>query len=144
MANQDVAAAVDTASPLPGGSERILVVDDDPKIVEMIAHMLASLGYHPMIDTNSVHALEEFELMPKRYDGVVLDQKMPGMTGDILAEKMLGLRPGLPIILCTAFSDTLPKERLDAVGIKHLIMKPIVMKELAEHLRKALDGNKTA
>ncbi len=144
MANQNIEAAVDTASPLPGGTERVLVVDDDAKIVEMVAQMLASLGYHPMIETSSKHALEEYELYPKRYDAVVLDQKMPDIMGVDLAASMLALRPELPIVLCTAFSDAITRERLDAVGIRHMIMKPIVMKELAIHLRQALDRNKKA
>ncbi len=144
MTDQNIEAAIDTAVPLPGGTERVLVVDDDAKIVEMVAHMLASLGYHPMIDTSSIHALEEYELYPKRFDAVVLDQKMPGLMGDELAARMLALRPDLPIILCTAFSDAITKERVDEIGIKHMIMKPIVMKEMAIHLRQALDGNKKA
>jgi FixJ family two-component response regulator len=67
---------------------------------------------------------------------------MPNMTGDKLALELLRIRPGIPIILCTGFSESLTEEKAKALGIQELVMKPLVMKDLAAVVRRALDQKK--
>lgn len=64
---------------------------------------------------------------------------MPGITGDILAQKMLAVQPNLPIIICTGFSERMNDEKAAALGVKGLLMKPVGRFELAETVRKALE-----
>ncbi|MDA8165572.1 MAG: response regulator, partial [Desulfobacteraceae bacterium] len=71
---------------------------------------------------------------------VLTDMTMPGKTGEDVARELLVLRPGLPVILCTGFSESMNVEKARALGIRQLLMKPVIMSELARAVRAALDG----
>ena len=131
------AAALDSA-PLPTGGGRVLFVDDEPTIVQLAERMLTSLGYDPVVTNRSPEALRIFERDPQGFDIVVTDQVMPEMTGADLTKSMLALRPDLPIVLCTGFSEKFPREEAEAAGIREFVMKPIVRRDLAEALARAL------
>ena len=129
----------DAERPIPTGTERVLFVDDEPEIVQLVAEMLRTLGYQPVTFTRSLDALQAFRDAPTRFDLVITDQIMPAMTGAELAKEIIGIRPGIPIVLCTGFSRTLSPEQAAAVGVREFIMKPIVRRQLAETLRRALE-----
>jgi signal transduction histidine kinase/ActR/RegA family two-component response regulator len=124
----------------PGGSERILLVDDEAMLVQMTAQLLERLGYRVAAETSSPRALERFRAAPGEFDLVITDMTMPGVTGKELAREVLGLRPRLPVILCTGFSDAIDEATAREMGIRAFIVKPIVMRELAETVRRVLDG----
>jgi PAS domain S-box-containing protein len=124
---------------LPSGHERVLLVDDENQIILMEKQMLERLGYHVTTRTSSIEAREAFREQPDKFDLVITDMTMPNMTGDKLAEEFLEIRPDIPIILCTGFSEKISKKRADAMGFKGFLMKPIVMKNLAKTIREALD-----
>ena len=137
----NVAVFAKTArKPMPEGDESIMIVEDEETIALMEKQMLASLGYRVSIMANSLEALHEFAGRPDRYDLVITDMAMPGMNGDELALKMLALRPDLPIILCTGFSEIIDESRAKAIGIREFVMKPIIKRGLAEIVRKTLDA----
>ena len=98
-------AAEEEQEPLPVGNESVLFVDDEPDIVKMEAQMLSALGYKSTVTSRSLEALGFFEESPNRFDIVITDQVMPGMTGSELAKELLRIRPDLPVILCTGFSS---------------------------------------
>ncbi|MFO7868009.1 MAG: response regulator, partial [Bacteroidales bacterium] len=89
--------------------------------------------------TSSMEALEEFKAAPEDYSLVITDQTMPNMTGVELARALLQVRKDLPIILCTGFSDLVDEEKAKKEGIKQYVLKPIVMKEMANAVRSVLD-----
>jgi CheY-like chemotaxis protein len=122
-----------------GGSERILFVDDEKIIVELGRRMLDSLGYHVTARASSIEALELFRARHSDFDLVVTDMTMPNMTGADLAKKMLGIRPELPIILCTGFSETISEEKAKEIGIRGFVMKPLSRTDLATVIRNVLD-----
>jgi nitrogen-specific signal transduction histidine kinase/ActR/RegA family two-component response regulator len=129
--------------PLPlGGRERILFVDDEKAIVEIGQKLLERLGYEVVSRTSSVEALELFRAKPESFDLVVTDMTMPNMTGDKLARELMGIRPDIPVILCTGFSERITEEKAKLLGIREFVMKPLVMKDLAKSMRRALDGQK--
>jgi len=130
----------ETTAPLPSGTERILFVDDEPVITRLAARMLESLGYDPSVAGDGVKALEMFEQNPDRFDLVITDQVMPEMTGSELVDRLLAMRPNLPIILCTGFSDKMSAEQAMAAGVREYVMKPIARRDLAEAIRRALDN----
>lgn len=130
-------ASVET---LPGGDERILLVDDEGQIVEAMSQTLESLGYRVDSYTDSLEALRAFTEQRDRFDLVLTDMTMPAMTGRELAQRILSLSPGTPIVLCTGFSEMIDAGRSRAVGIREFIMKPIIKADLARIIRKALDG----
>ncbi len=129
---------------VPGGSERILFVDDEPFQTDLGCQMLGRLGYRVQAFTRSSEALEAFEADPEAVDLVITDMTMPEMTGDELARRIMAIRPDLPIILCTGYSERMTEEAAEALGIRGFAMKPIIIRELALLLRQILDGSPTA
>ena len=128
-----------TTSPLPMGIERVLFVDDEEMIVEMSRGVLGSLGYRVTIAHDGREAWNLFFEDPSRFDLVITDQTMPDITGITLAQKMLGVRKEMPIILCTGYSELVSAEKAKEAGISWFLMKPVVKKELAEAVRRVLD-----
>ena len=128
------------AMPLPSGTERVLFVDDETMLVDMSQQILQRLGYQVTACTSSVEALQHFQNDPSAFDLIITDMTMPHMTGKELATAILKINPELPIILCTGFSETISEEAAKHIGIQAFILKPIVMNELAETMRKVLDG----
>jgi CheY-like chemotaxis protein len=102
--------------------------------------MLERLGYSVACRTSSVEALELFKTRPDSFDLVITDMTMPNLTGDRLAIELINIRPDIPIILCTGFSDQINEHKAGEMGIRKFILKPIVMTVLAETVRSALDG----
>ena len=100
---------------------------------------LESLGYKVTTRTSSAEALELFKAKPEKFDLVVTDMTMPNMTGDELAEELIALRSDIPVILCTGFSTRINKEKAQRMGIRALVMKPIVRREIAKTIRLVLD-----
>ncbi len=123
---------------VPAGNERVLVVDDEPQIVEMIRLMLEGLGYRVTATVESSEALKHFRDAPDNFDLVITDMTMPGMTGLDLAGEIMAIRPEVPVILCTGFSAVVSAETAEAGGIRAFIMKPIIRKDLAKVIRKVL------
>jgi len=138
----DITAPVKAEHPksILGGSERILIVDDEKMLVAVVQQVLQHLGYEAVSRTSPIEALELFKAKPDHFDLVITDQTMPGMTGDALAKELLSIRPTLPVIICTGYSHTIDQERAMKIGIKALVMKPILINEIAAAVRKALDN----
>jgi signal transduction histidine kinase/ActR/RegA family two-component response regulator len=120
------------------GNERLLLIDDEPSLVEIGQNMLERLGYTVQVCTSSLEALSLFEAHPLDFDAVITDQTMPGMTGLELAGRMLRVRPDLPIILCTGYSSQINEELVRSSGIKGFLMKPLNKASLATTLRRTL------
>ena len=121
------------------GCERILLVDDEGTIVRFEKLMLERLGYNVSAFVSSIDALETFISSPDEFDLVITDMSMPGVTGDQFAKKLNAIRKGIPVILCTGFSETINQEKAASLGIKGFLMKPIIRSELAKMVRKVLD-----
>ena len=124
---------------LTGGREKVLFIDDEPLIAEMAKRHLERLGYEVEIRTDSREALELFKKRHAEFDLVITDVTMPNISGDRLAEQLLKIEPGLPIILCTGFSTRISEQRIAQLGIKAVAMKPLVRDELARLVREVLD-----
>jgi len=125
---------------LPGGTERILFVDDEPSIVEMVRQLLESLGYDVICKNSSTEALELFRDRPQDFDLVITDMTMPHMNGDRLAAELINIRKDIRIILCTGYSRTMSEEMALKLGIKAFVMKPMEYSSLANTIRKVLDA----
>jgi len=123
---------------LKGGGERIMFVDDEKVLVQMAEHMLTNLGYSVTVFTSSPEALYAFQKEPDGYDLVVTDMTMPKLSGDKLAAEILAIRPDMPVIICTGYSENLTKDDALKAGIRNYVMKPVVMAELATIIREAL------
>ena len=126
---------------VPGGTESILFVDDEPTILAMGRQMLRRLGYEVTTRSSSLEALKLFEAKPEAFDLVLADLTMPNMTGDKMAQKMLAIRPDIPVIICTGYSEKASRHMVENIGIKAIKLKPLVRSELAISIREALNGN---
>ncbi len=125
--------------PLPTGTERILVVDDEEIIVTLYKVGLSHLGYTVTAKTSSEEALATFKNHPSKYDLLITDQTMPVLSGAKLAREVLSIRPDMAIILCTGYSATISKEEAMEIGIKKFLFKPVDKKDLARAIRNVLD-----
>jgi CheY-like chemotaxis protein len=128
-----------TQKPLPTGTERILFVDDEPTLLDMVGQILKQLGYQVVTTNGSFEALELFRKDPDRFDLVITDMTMPKMTGIALARELLNTRPNIPIILCSGSIDQALKGKAQAAGIREFLAKPISMGSIAQTVKKVLN-----
>jgi len=137
-ASTDTKGTADTGQN-PTGCERILLVDDEEMVVLLEQMMLEKLGYRITVRTSSPDALAAFKANPDNFDLVISDRGMPNMTGEQLAREIFSIKPEIPIILCTGFSDENDEKRAKTMGIKGFLMKPVSLDNLAVTVRKVLD-----
>lgn len=126
--------------PLPSGTERILFVDDEEALADLGEQILQWLGYQVTTMTSSVEALNLFRREPDGFDLIITDQSMPRLTGRELAAELFSIRPEIPVIICTGFSTNISEQEAAAPNVRHVIMKPLVIKEMAWTVRSVLDG----
>ncbi len=132
----------DRERPQPGSGE-ILLVDDEPQVLQMTTLWLNRLGYAVVDCECALDATAAVEASPDRFDAVITDMTMPDLTGDRLAGRIRQIRPDLPIILCTGFSEKVADKDPEALGVDAVLMKPVDIAEMARLLRRLLDGPPT-
>ncbi|MFH1075527.1 MAG: PAS domain-containing protein [Pseudomonadota bacterium] len=126
--------------PLPTGSGRILLVDDEPSITRALKELLSLLGYSVTTKNSGAEALEEILRRPLDFDLVISDLTMPDMTGLELARKLDGISPPLPLILITGYGDTKTSSKAREIpSIKAIVAKPILSHELAKTIKQTLN-----
>lgn len=133
-----VCLPAEETTPVIGGTECILLVDDESSLVRMNKELLRRLGYTVIGFTDPVKALESFEKNPGRYDLLLTDLTMPNMTGTELARAIIDIRPEIPVIICTGYGQSLSLEQAKHMGIRNIVLKPVVKQEIAASIRKAL------
>jgi len=124
---------------IPLGHGHVLFVDDEELLASIGKEMLSFLGYNVSVRFSSLDALEAFRANPDRFDLVITDTTMPNMTGSILASEILKVRPGIPIIMTSGFSEKMNAEEARKIGVSEFIMKPISLGNLARTVRRVLD-----
>lgn len=136
---QEAPAAPPAKAQAPiAGNGRILMVDDEEAIVALGRRSLGKLGYHVTGETSSVRALEIFTQDPQQFDLIVTDQTMPHLTGLSLAQEVWKIRPGIPIIISTGYSDQVTQEKSTALGFHTLLCKPYTVSELSQTIQRCL------
>ncbi len=125
---------------ISGGDERILLVDDDEILLETEERILRRLGYSVVSVQSSADALKEFKRQPHKFDLVITDHTMPGMTGLDLSKELLATRKDIRIILCTGYSESVSEEMARSAGISAFLLKPVVFGKLAHSVRAVLEG----
>ena len=127
---------------LAGGTEHILFVDDEEQLVTLGERMLDSLSYRVTTRQNSLEAVELFRQQPDAFDLVITDYTMPHMTGLDLAREILRVRPDIPVVLCTGYSEMITEATAKRAGVRAFAMKPLSRNSIAEVVRSVLDGKK--
>ena len=124
--------------PIQGGVEKILLVDDEKAILNMEKQMLERLGYNVTSHVKSLEALKAFQNNPDKFDLVITDMAMPDMPGDRLSAELIKIRPGIPVLLCTGFSENMSEKKAASLGIKGFLLKPIAINNFAQKIREVL------
>jgi CheY-like chemotaxis protein len=148
-----VAKPVDERRPLPrGAGQRVLIVDDEEPLVALATRTLEELGYAPVGFTSSSAALAAFRADPQRFDAVITDERMPGISGSSLIREVRGIRDSIPVVLMSGYLGAPPNVRegvlLDALGVvpqmpfgvgaDEVLRKPLSARELAASLARVL------
>ena len=131
-------ASGDEAPAAPGRGQAILAVDDEPEVLAALEEMLAKLGYEPAGFTDSGAALEAFRADPRRFEAVISDEVMPGLTGTQLAIELRRLNPEIPIVIATGFGGAGFEARAKSAGINRVLGKPYGMQVIGEALGEVL------
>lgn len=131
---------IESDQEIPMGTERILLVDDEPQVAQMQALLLESLGYSVTQENDPLQTLQIFTANPSAYDLIFTDMTMPKMNGAALTQNILSIRPDIPVVLCTGFSELVNEAKARSLGVKAFAMKPLTRKTIAEVVRKALDN----
>jgi PAS domain S-box-containing protein len=122
-----------------GGSERLMVVDDEEDIRTILQEFLTTIGYKVSIFENGASAFKAFQKNPDQFDLIVTDMTMPQMTGRELAKKIISIRKNFPVILCTGYSETVSEAHALEIGIRRYLTKPLSNDDLAVSIREILD-----
>jgi len=123
------------------GRGQILFVDDEKDLTLATGKLLRKLGYDVITAANGIAALDTFTAQANDFDLVITDLDMPGITGIELAKRIIAVRPGVPIILCTGFASEFTQKSLDELGIHSLIRKPVIPAELSNVVNAAITAN---
>lgn len=130
---------IENSNPILRGIEKILLVDDETAVVRVEQQMLERLGYRVTAFTSSADALKAFESDSSAIDLVLTDLTMQNMTGVQLAKRLISIRPDIPIIISTGYSEKISDQKKNALGIKGVMMKPVDKSDMAQTVRKVLD-----
>jgi PAS domain S-box-containing protein len=122
-----------------GGSERVMLVDDEEPIRKVISQILTNFGYRVSAFAEGQEALAAMRKDPTAYDVIITDYSMPHMTGLELAQEIKTIRLDIPIILSSGFLSETKKELTFQAGISEVLRKPVISHELARAIRKVLD-----
>lgn len=127
--------------PLPGGTDRILLIDDDRAVLMVLKVMLETYGYRVTEFHNSALAMERFYQSPDQFDLLIVDQVMPDITGDEFVLKAQLIRPKLPVLMISGFSEVMSPERAMELGVGEFLYKPFDQRTLLQTVRHLLDGS---
>ncbi|MGD9824620.1 response regulator, partial [Desulfobacter sp.] len=117
-----------------------LLVDDEEQIVNMEKNFLQRIGYDTTACTSSGQALEILKTNPNRFDLVISDLTMPGLTGDDLARELKKINPDIPVIICTGLEKNDKKAWQDSANVKEFLIKPVDMKQLSGLISKMINS----
>ena len=121
------------------GSEHIMLVDDEPDILDSLRRILEIQGYQVAVFRDAISAFQTFVKDPGHFDLIVTDMVMPGMTGNEFCVNVLNIRKNMPIILCTGYNDNFTQNMADEIGIRKYIQKPLTGLGLSALIREILD-----
>ncbi|HSQ85523.1 MAG TPA: PAS domain S-box protein [Desulfobacterales bacterium] len=139
LAEEAAVVEPEPADKFPTGNESILIVDDEKSMVDIGRKRLERLGYQVEARINPLEALELFRADPGQFDLVITDMTMPHITGDKFVKEILKIRPDIPTILCTGFSEKIDEKKAREIGIRGYIEKPFDKGKLSRLIREVLD-----
>jgi len=138
-------AEPEDAAAMPRGSrERILVVDDEESLVTLVCETLEDLDYAPVAFTSSQDAIEAFRSDPARFDLVISDERMPGLSGSSIVQEMRRIRRSIPILIVSGYAGGIATSRAYNAGATEVLRKPLSARDLAASVSRALQNGRPA
>jgi CheY-like chemotaxis protein len=120
------------------GKKRVLFIDDEHLLREVIYELLTGMDYEVKVVATGKEAVKTFTKHPEKFDLVLTDLLMLDMPGDRIAEKISSIRPDIPIVVMTGTPDALTRSKAKAAGVCKVLPKPLTKAELREGLQEAL------
>jgi len=120
-------------------NKHIMIVDDENSVATYMGELFKGAGFNVSVFCDSPEALKKFSNTPDDYDFIVTDQTMPVLTGDVLAEKMLEIKPNIPIIICSGHNDIFNKKNAEDINVRAFLQKPIDSAELLHAVMSLLN-----
>jgi CheY-like chemotaxis protein len=139
---EDSRKADTPTAPAAGRGEHVLYVDDEDQLVDLVMRMMERMGYHVTGMTRPTEAIDAVRADPRRFDLVLTDLGMPGMSGMELAEELLRIRPDLPVIITSGYVRAEDARRAEQIGVRDVVMKPNTVAEIGQLIRDRLDALK--
>ena len=137
--------AAEVANELPhGNGEVVMVVDDEPSLVELAEEILAQVGYEPVGFGSATAALKAFADDPRRFDLVLTDEMMPELTGTGLALEIHRIRSDIPILIMSGYVNSVDSGVARSAGVSEVLRKPLKSRDIAEALARALTASRSA
>jgi len=118
--------------------KRVLYIEDEGIVINVAKLILERLGYEVEVSMRCHEAIKLLKSRPDNFDLVITDMSMPGMNGIELSQKLLEIRPDIPIILCTGFSELIDEKETRKTGINAIIPKPFMLDDMAKVIRKVI------
>jgi PAS domain S-box-containing protein len=141
LADQKFVSDVKAGLPeISGGSENILLVDDEQDILDAISALIRLQGYSVTTFADSLEALHYFRQDPFKFDLVITDMTMPNLSGEFFGKEVMAIRPEIPVILCTGFSKTMGSKKCLEAGFAAYLTKPFEVQNLLRVIREILDA----
>ncbi|MCG8414830.1 MAG: ATP-binding protein [Pseudomonadales bacterium] len=140
---QDTNGAPKHEELLPGQGEHILLIDDEEELLESLDELLSRIGYQVDAYTDSSEALQQFHKQPDKFDLVISDQVMPGLTGTGLIRAIRERRADLPCIICTGHSDLLKGTDTSNVAVDRVMRKPFTATEMSRSISNLLQSGRS-
>ncbi len=135
-------AAVHAGALRPGKGQRVMCVDDERTVVELLGSVLENLGYEPVLHTEPSEALSDFRRRPEAFHLIITDLAMPALSGLELAREMLRVRSDVPIILSTGFSGEVTEDHVRTRGLRRLLLKPFTLEQIGDAVHEVLSGDR--
>jgi PAS domain S-box-containing protein len=138
LSARDLVAQRPPRATASGRGEHVMCVDDEPSIVELLRAQLEALGYRVSAHASPVEALTDFVSRPLDFDLLITDLTMPGLSGAELAERILRIRPDLPVVMATGYGHVIGEDKVKELGVRRVLQKPFSMTALDEAIQEAL------
>jgi CheY-like chemotaxis protein len=138
LSPRDLVAPRPPRATASGRGEHVLCVDDELSIVDLLRAQLEALGYRVTAHASAVEALTDFVSRPLDFDLLITDLTMPGLSGAELTERILRIRPDLPVVMATGYGHVIGEDKVKELGVRRVLQKPFSMSALDEAIQEAL------
>jgi CheY-like chemotaxis protein len=121
-----------------GGKQEILHIDDDPRALQLVSHILGQAGFTVVSANSGFEALTQFRQRPYDFNLVLLDLTMPFMDGEETFARLREIRPDVRVVLCTGFIQHERLAILKSAGLTGFLRKPIPPNEIVGFVKSTL------